>query len=68
MNRNEPTKKQYQFLQFIKKYKEKNGVLPTYSQMMEEFNYKYPNSVTQNLQALYEKGLMDKDDGGFNLP
>lgn len=68
MNLKQPTKKQNDVLEFIKAHKRVNGTLPTYSEIMMHFGFKSPNSVTQNLSALQEKGLLLKDGDGYLLP
>jgi SOS regulatory protein LexA len=52
------TKKQRQFLDFILAYREHYNVWPTYREIAEEFGFKSPNSVTQNIQALMRKEVL----------
>jgi repressor LexA len=52
------TKKQRQFLDFILAYREHYQVWPTYREIAEEFGFKSPNSVTQNIQALMRKEVL----------
>lgn len=52
------TRKQKEFLDFIIEYKKENDLWPTYREIAEAFNYKSPNSVTQNIQALLKKGIL----------
>ncbi|MDR9387708.1 MAG: transcriptional repressor LexA [Balneolaceae bacterium] len=52
------TKKQRQFLDFILAYREHYNVWPTYREIAEEFGFKSPNSVTQNIQALTRKEVL----------
>lgn len=56
------TRKQKEFFDFIVDYKNEHDVWPTYREIAEEFNYKSPNSVTQNIQALLKKGYLIKGD------
>lgn len=56
------TRKQKEFFDFIIDYKKEHDVWPTYREIAEAFNYKSPNSVTQNIQALLKKGYLIKTD------
>lgn len=56
------TRKQKEFFDFITGYKSDHDVWPTYREISEEFNYKSPNSVTQNIQALLKKGFLVKGE------
>ncbi len=57
------TRKQKQFFDYIVDYKKEYDVWPTYREIADAFNYKSPNSVTQNIQALLKKGYLIKIDG-----
>ena len=61
------TSKQHSFLKYLKDYVKESGVWPTYRELVDEFGYRSPNSVTQNLQALFKKGFLTKDDEGYQL-
>lgn len=54
------TRKQIDFLSFIIDYKKEHTVWPTYSEIAQNFGYKSPNSVTQNIKALLKKGYLIK--------
>lgn len=56
------TRKQKDFFDFIIDYKKEHDVWPTYREIADAFNYKSPNSVTQNIQALLKKGYLIKTD------
>lgn len=56
------TRKQKDFFDFIIEYKKEHDVWPTYREIADAFNYKSPNSVTQNIQALLKKGYLVKTD------
>lgn len=56
------TRKQKEFFDFIIDYKKEHDVWPTYREIADAFNYKSPNSVTQNIQALLKKGYLIKTD------
>lgn len=56
------TRKQKEFFDFIIDYKKEHDVWPTYREIAEAFNYKSPNSVTQNIQALLKKGYLVKTE------
>lgn len=62
------TRKQQQFFDFIVEYKKDNEIWPTYREIADEFGYKSPNSVTQNIQSLLKKGyLVKNDDDEYDL-
>jgi repressor LexA len=56
------TRKQKEFFDYIIDYKKEHDVWPTYREIAEAFDYKSPNSVTQNIQALLRKGYLIKTD------
>lgn len=56
------TRKQKDFFDFIIDYKKEHDVWPTYREIADAFDYKSPNSVTQNIQALLKKGYLIKTD------
>lgn len=62
MDNNQLTRKQKQFFDFIISFKEEHDIWPTYREIADEFGFKSPNSVTQNLQALVRKGYLVKTD------
>lgn len=62
MDNNQLTRKQKQFFDFIISYKKEHDIWPTYREIADTFEYKSPNSVTQNLQALVKKGYLVKTD------
>ncbi|NNF04513.1 MAG: repressor LexA [Rhodothermales bacterium] len=68
MPRRDLTDKQEAFLDYIRDYVDAEGVWPTYREISDEFGYRSPNSVTQNLKALHRKGYLDRDDDGFCFP
>lgn len=62
------TRKQKEFFDFILDYKKEYDVWPTYREITNAFNYRSPNSVTQNLQALLKKGyLLKTDDDEYDI-
>lgn len=61
------TRKQKEFFDYIIDYKNEHDVWPTYREIAEEFNYKSPNSVTQNIQALLKKGYLVRDDDEYDI-
>ncbi len=67
MSRRKLTSKQHEFLTFIQDYVEDENVWPTYREIIDHFDYRSPNSVTQNLQALHKKGYLTRDDDGYHL-
>jgi repressor LexA len=56
------TRKQKEFFDYIIDYKKEHDVWPTYREIADAFNYKSPNSVTQNIQALLKKGYLIKTE------
>ncbi|MBP3193627.1 transcriptional repressor LexA [Natronogracilivirga saccharolytica] len=68
MDNSQLTRKQKQFFDYIVTFKEEHGIWPTYREIAEQFRFKSPNSVTQNLQALLKKGYLIKtDDDEYEL-
>jgi len=62
------TEKQDAFLVFLRNYVKMEGDWPTYREITEQFGFRSPNSVTQNLQALHRKGYLVKEQDGFFFP
>lgn len=67
MSRRHLTSKQHAFLEFLRTHVESNKIWPTYREIVEHFDYRSPNSVTQNLQALSRKGFLQRDRNGYQL-
>lgn len=67
MGRRSLTAKQHAVLEFVRKYVEENGYWPTYKAISEEFDFRSPNSVTQNLKALIRKRYVRKARYGYEL-
>jgi repressor LexA len=67
MSRKQLTAKQHAFLSYITEHIHASGVWPTYREIVDHFDFRSPNSVTQNLQALYKKGYLKRDDSGYRL-
>jgi len=67
MPRRQLTSKQKAFLDYIHDYIDENGIWPTYREISDNFDFRSPNSVTQNLQALHKKGYLVKDEDGFRF-
>jgi len=67
MSRRKLTAKQYAFLDYIKRYVREQEIWPTYREIIEEFGYRSPNSVTQNLQALHKKKFLQRTQDGYDL-
>jgi repressor LexA len=62
------TGKQKKFLDYIIDYKSDNDIWPTYREISDEFGFRSPNSVTQNLQSLLKKGYLVKtEDNEYEL-
>jgi SOS regulatory protein LexA len=62
MDNTQLTRKQKEFFDYIINYKKDHDVWPTYREIAKAFNYKSPNSVTQNIQALLKKGYLIKTE------
>ncbi len=62
MDHKQLTRKQKEFFDYITSYKKEHGIWPTYSEIAEEFGFRSPNSVTQNLQALLKKDYLYKTE------
>ena len=67
MSRRHLTSKQHAFLEFLRDHVETRKIWPTYREIVDHFDYRSPNSVTQNLQALSRKGFLQRDRNGYQL-
>ena len=67
MSRRPLTSKQHAFLEFLQGHIGDHHVWPTYREIVDHFEYRSPNSVTQNLQALSRKGFLERDRNGYRL-
>mgnify|MGYP001302750676 CR=1 FL=1 len=68
MDKAQLTRKQKRFFDFIIEYKKEHDVWPTYREIADHFNYRSPNSVTQNIQALLKKGYLVKgEDDDYDI-
>ncbi|MCH8567271.1 MAG: transcriptional repressor LexA [Balneolales bacterium] len=68
MDNKQLTKKQKEFFEYISDYYHEHDIWPTYREIAEQFGFKSPNSVTQNLQALVKKGVLIKsEDNEYSL-
>jgi repressor LexA len=67
MSRKKLTSKQHAFFQYLSRFVRESGVWPTYREIVDFFDYRSPNSVTQNLQALHKKGYLKRDGDGYHL-
>ena len=61
------TEKQQAVLDFIRRHVEENGTWPKYRHYADEFGFRSPNSVFQNLKALEQKGYIVRDESGYRL-
>lgn len=59
------TRKQEQFLNKWRELEQAYGRGPTYQEMMDAMGYSSPNSVTQNLTSLKQKGAIVQTDVGW---
>ncbi len=67
MSRKQLTAKQHAFYEFLVDYLRDNSVWPTYKDIIARFEYRSPNSVTQNLKALHKKNVLRYDQYGYHL-
>ncbi len=67
MSRRQLTSKQHAFLEFLQGHLREHRLWPTYREIVDHFEYRSPNSVTQNLQALSRKGFLERDRNGYRL-
>ena len=67
MSRRQLTQKQHAFLEFLREHVDQKKVWPTYREIADHFEYRSPNSVTQNLQALSRKGFLQRGKNGYAL-
>ena len=67
MSRKKLTSKQYEFLRYISEYVRAHRVWPTYRQIAAHFGFRSPNSVTQNLEALWKKEFLTRGNRGYRL-
>ncbi|HEX8299118.1 MAG TPA: repressor LexA, partial [Rubricoccaceae bacterium] len=67
MSRRHLTGKQNAFLEFLQAHVQQHRIWPTYREIVDHFEYRSPNSVTQNLQALSRKGFLERDRSGYRL-
>jgi repressor LexA len=67
MSRRQLTQKQHAFLEYLRDHVDQHKVWPTYREIADHFEYRSPNSVTQNLQALSRKGFLQRGRNGYAL-
>lgn len=67
MSRRHLTEKQLAFLDYLRQHVHAHRVWPTYREVVDHFEFRSPNSVTQNLQALTRKGYLERDRNGYRL-
>lgn len=68
MGRRQLTAKQHRVLEFLIASVQRHGVWPTYREIIDNFGFASPNSVTQNLQSLHRKGYLEQGENGYRLP
>jgi len=67
MSRRQLTSKQHAFLEYLRDHVDRHKVWPTYREIADHFEYRSPNSVTQNLRALSRKGFLQRGRNGYAL-
>jgi repressor LexA len=60
---NELTSKQQKIVDFILKRQRTDGITPTQQEIADEFGFSSPNSVTQHLRLIRQKGHLKSDSG-----
>ena len=56
------TKRQKQILDFIAEFINKHGISPTYEEIKKRFKLKAPSTVHQHIEALIDKGYLNKNE------
>jgi len=54
----ELTRKQQQILDFIEKWQQTQGIMPTYQEIADRFGFRSRNSVTEHVRLLRQKGRL----------
>jgi len=67
MSRRQLTQKQHTFLEYLREHVDQHKIWPTYREIADHFEYRSPNSVTQNLRALSRKGFLQRGRNGYAL-
>src|SRR3989344_4346119 len=57
------TKRQKSILDFVASYQMQNGIAPTYREIARHFRLSSVSTVHQHIQALVDKGFLEKDAG-----
>jgi repressor LexA len=59
----ELTPKQQRILDFIQKFQQAQGTLPTHQEIADHFGFRSPNSVTEHLRLIRQKGFLESSTG-----
>ena len=59
----ELTRKQQQFLDFIRKWQRTEGATPTFREIADQFGFRSLNSVTEHIRLLRQKGVLATEPG-----
>ncbi|HYG84504.1 MAG TPA: hypothetical protein VD907_06540 [Verrucomicrobiae bacterium] len=62
MDKNRPTKKQHELLQFIDGFIKTNGYGPSYREIMNALRYKSVSTVATHIDGLIARGFLRKRD------
>ena len=57
------TKKQQQILDFLAKYQQERGSMPSTQEIAVEFGFRSPNAVTGHLRLMRQKGVIASEPG-----
>lgn len=59
----ELTAKQQRILDFIQRFQQAQGTAPTHQEIAERFGFRSPNSVTEHLRLIRQKGFLESAPG-----
>ncbi len=55
------TRRQQQIVDFLQKFQQSNGTMPTIKEIAAHFGFRSPNAVTSHLQLLKKKGVISDE-------
>src|SRR5258705_2861753 len=59
----ELTTKQQRILDFIQRFQQAQGTVPTHQEIADHFGFRSPNSVTEHLRLIRLKGFLESASG-----
>jgi repressor LexA len=57
------TRRQQQIVDFLQKYQQARGLMPTVQEIAAQFGFRSPNAVTSHLRLLRQKGVLASEPG-----